>query len=90
MPRVRVLLFGLGDKAAGKRQLVQDIGPSATVEELWRGLQVPGMESGTRDPADRQALLVLVNGEPIEYLDGWNTRLSDNDQITYLRKTVGG
>jgi molybdopterin converting factor small subunit len=90
MPRVRVLLFGLGDKAAGKRQLVQEVGPSATVEEVWLGLQVPEIDNGTRAPADRRALLVLVNGEPIEYLDGWNTPLSDNDQITYLRKTVGG
>jgi molybdopterin converting factor small subunit len=90
MPQVRVLLFGLGDKAAGKTKLVQQVGPDATVEELWLSLPVSAADAGTNGHVERRALLVLVNGEPIEYLDGWSTRLSDNDQVTYLRKAVGG
>lgn len=90
MPEVRVLLFGLGDKAAGRIKLVQPVGPDATVEDLWLSLKIPGTDGGVLSRVEHKALLVLVNGEPIEYLDGWSTRLADNDQVTYLRKTIGG
>jgi molybdopterin converting factor small subunit len=40
--------------------------------------------------ADPDALLVLVNGRPVQYLQGWETRLGEQDEITFLLKTAGG
>jgi molybdopterin converting factor small subunit len=37
-----------------------------------------------------EALLVLINGRPIQYLDGWDTVLRDRDEVAYLLKTAGG
>lgn len=90
MPEVRVLLFGLKDGAAGKTQLAESISPGTTVEDLWLRLKSLDQSDGRIATVDRAALLVLVNGQPIDYLDGWKTQLAENDQITYLRRAVGG
>jgi len=90
MPKVKVLLFGLNSEAAGRTQTIQSAGPGTTVEDVWLKLQGTELPTGRMVSVNREALLVLVNGQPIDYLDGWKTKLRHNDQITYMRRTVGG
>jgi molybdopterin converting factor small subunit len=90
MPKVRVLLFGLNGEAAGKTQMTQSAKSGTTVEDLWLQLQGTELPNGRIAAVNRAVLLVLVNGQPIDYLEGWKTKLHHKDQITYMRRTVGG
>ncbi len=41
-------------------------------------------------PEKRTALSILVNGRNIEFLDGFNTRLTPEDVITLIPPVAGG
>ncbi len=94
MPSARInlsiRLFGMRGKDAGINFLPEIVQSGTTVQDIWSSLQ------GEADPGERlatvprDALLVLVNGEPIDYGDGWDTILYDGDEITYMVKTSGG
>lgn len=88
--KVKIKLYGLIGGSATKTRLIQSHTPGSTIEDIWQKLH---SESNPEDKivfVDRQILLVLINGTPIDYLDGWETRLADDDQITFMIKTAGG
>lgn len=90
MSQVEIILFGFLGGASAKTRFAQEIEPDSTVRQVLSHLQSSaqvGEKIGTVNP---EALLVLVNGQPIEYLEGWETRLSGGDRVTFLIKAAGG
>ncbi len=88
--QVTVILFGLKGGHASKTRLTEPVGSDTTVGDILlrlRGAARPGERLATVDP---EALLVLVNGQPINYLDGWETCVRPGDEITYMLKAAGG
>jgi hypothetical protein len=88
--QVTIQLFGLVGGSATKTRLSQPCEPDTTVQDIWQRLQReahPEDRIATVDPA---VLLVLVNGHPIDYLDGWETHVVESDVVTYMIKAAGG
>ena len=90
MAQVQLRLFGLREGHSRLNKISQIINQSKTVGDLWNDLQ--GMaEPGDRLAAiDREGILALVNGRPIHLLQGWETMVVDQDQVTFMLKTAGG
>jgi len=61
-----------------------------TIQEVWDRVQGSAKSGERLATVDREALLALVNGRPIQYSDGWDTKLNDDDQVTFMIKTAGG
>ena len=90
MAQVHLRLFGLGRGAASKAHLTQSIEPGTTVSTLWEGLRRDADPGDRLATIDREGLLVLVNGRPIGFLAGWETRVADNDSVSFMPKAFGG
>ena len=90
MGQVIVRLFGLRDGHSRLNKFSEVIGSETTVQDLWSRIQStakPGERLATVDP---KALLVLVNGRPVHLLGGWQARLNDRDEVTFMLKVAGG
>jgi molybdopterin converting factor small subunit len=90
MAQVYLRLFGLGKGAASKAHLTQAIGPGTTISTLWEGLRRDAEPGDRLATIDREGLLVLVNGQPIRFLAGWETQVADNDSVSFMPKAFGG
>ena len=90
MAMVDLRLFGLGKGDAGRVHLTLPIEPGTTVSTLWEGLRRNADPGDKLATIDREGLLVLVNGRPIGFLAGWETRVADNDSVSFMPKAFGG
>ncbi len=88
---IRLRLFGLrGRKMSRVESESFPLSPELTVGKLWAELQ------GTSEPhsllarLQRDAVLALVNGVPVQRLAGWETRLVAGDTVTLMVKAFGG
>ncbi len=77
------------------RMLAVEIEDGATLEALLRKLarDYPRFgeimfEAATGEPSDQVA--VIVNGRLPDLLDGFQTRLHDNDQVSLVQAYAGG
>ncbi len=64
--------------------------PNLTVGKVLSELQSCAEPASPLATLHRDALLVLVNGRPIQHLDGWDTLLSRGDTLTLMVKAFGG
>ncbi len=90
MAQVHLRLFGLGKGDASKVHLTKAIEPGTTVGTLWEGLRRDADPGNNMATIDREGLLVLVNGRPIRFLAGWETKLADDDSVSFMPKAFGG
>ncbi len=92
---VRVRLLGVFRGVVGRSQLSLEL-ERPTVEDVVlavarmlkaedRGLL---MNPELSDP--RSGALILINGQEINVLDGLNTKISDNDEVTLIPVAHGG
>jgi molybdopterin converting factor small subunit len=88
--QVSVKTFGLcgGDSVA--RRTPAFLPQGATVGNLVDRLRSQAAPTERLAAVPPDALLILINGRPIQYLGGWSTRLADGDEIAMLLKTAGG
>jgi len=80
---------------SGKTQLTVDFQPNATVKSLIEQLstEFPPLKHTFSDSDlndSRSNSLVLVNGTEISVLDGYNTKLSDGDEVVLVPVVHGG
>lgn len=87
---VNIKLFGLKGSSSHKTRLIQSFEPGSTIIDVWERLRNEANPDEKIASVDKRVLLVLINGTPIVYLDGWETCLVDGDQITFMVKTAGG
>lgn len=90
LSQVTIHLFGLVGGSANKTRLSQPCEPGTTVQDIWQRLQSEAQPEDRIATIDSDVILVLVNGHPIDYLDGWKTRVSKDDVVTYMIKVAGG
>ncbi len=89
---IRLRLFGLRHSRSSRieeeRRTCQ---LGTTVGQLWADLQ-RGADAGTPLASlQRDMVLALVNGAPIQRLDkGWETPLAEGDTVTFMVKAFGG
>lgn len=88
--QVIVRLFGLSGGVSRLTRSPIEMPMGTTVQGLLDRLRSQAAPGDRLAAVHPDGLLVLVNGHPIQYLDGWNTVLRDRDEITYLVKTAGG
>lgn len=87
---ITVRLFGLRGGDSRLTRLPDSVPAAMTVRALLDQLRTQAAPTDRLASADPDALLVLINGRPVQYLQGWDTRLSEQDEITFLLKTAGG
>jgi molybdopterin converting factor small subunit len=87
---VKIKLYGLFGGSATKTRLIQSHEPGSTIEDVWQRLRSEAKPEDKIAVIDRRILLALINGTPIQYLNGWDTCLAEGDQITLMIKTAGG
>ncbi len=80
---------------SGKTQLTIDYPADATVKTVIACIsqEFPGLKHTFADSDlndSRSNSLVLVNGTEISVLDGYNTKLSDGDEIVFVPVVHGG
>jgi molybdopterin converting factor small subunit len=88
--QVVVRTFGLRGRDSGRTRMAGDLSGGTTVSGLLTQLRSRATPDDRLVTVHPDALLVLVNGRPIQYLDGWDTVLRDRDEIAYMLKTAGG
>ena len=87
---ISVRLFGLRGKDAGIDLVLKTIPRGRSVLDVWSELKSTAEEDERLATTPREAILVLVNGEPIDYGDGWETILNEGDELTYMIQVSGG
>jgi MoaD family protein len=80
---------------SGKTQLTIDYPVNATVKSVIDCLSqnIPALKHTFTDSDlndSRSNSLVLVNGAEISVLDGYNTKLSDGDEVVFVPVVHGG
>ena len=90
MVEISVRLFGLRGKDSQLNKFQLSIPNHTSIGGLWSQLQDSAESNDRLSTTNREALLALVNGRPIHLLDGWDTSLHDDDQVTFMLKTAGG
>jgi len=89
-PKVKVRLFN----QAIPRELQVDIPDRFTIKDLIdqisRDVLRDGAEGAITKATDREGLMVIINGIPIQQLEGWKTQLSPNDEISIMVMMGGG
>jgi len=88
---VRVRLFGL--RAARMSRIEEEPFPFSaglTVAAVWSELQKGSEPKSPMASLQRDMVLALVNGAPIQRLDGWETPLANGDTLTFMVKAFGG
>ena len=88
--QVTIQLFGLVGGSATKTRLCKPCELGTTVQDIWLRLQRDAHPEDRITTVDPDVLLVLVNGHPIDYLDGWETQVAEDDVVTYMIKAAGG
>jgi molybdopterin converting factor small subunit len=61
-----------------------------TVGRVWGDLQKTADARAPLASLQRDAVLALVNGAPIQRLAGWDTPLAAGDTVTFMVKAFGG
>jgi molybdopterin converting factor small subunit len=87
---VSVRLFGLRGGDSRLTHLPTSVPAGMTVRALLDELRSQAAPTDRLAVVDPEALLTLINGRPVQYLQGWDTRISEQDEITFLLKTAGG
>ena len=88
---IRLRLFGLrGPKMSRVESATFPFSPELTVGKLWAELQGRSEPRSLLARLQRDAVLALVNGAPIQRLAGWETRLAAGDTVTLMLKAFGG
>ena len=88
---VRVRLFGL--RASRMNRIDEErfpFSPGLTVAGVWSELQKGSEPKSPMAGLQRDMVLALVNGAPIQRLHGWETPLSEGDTLTFMVKAFGG
>ncbi len=80
---------------SGKTQLTLSFQEGTSIKELVQqlGLQLPSLKNTFCDNElndSRSNSLIMVNGKEISVLDGYETRLSDNDEVVFVPVVHGG
>jgi molybdopterin converting factor small subunit len=88
--QVVVRIFGLRGRDSRLRRMPARLPGGTSVRGLLARLRSQAAADDRLVTVDPEALLVLVNGRPIQYLDGWDTALREGDEIACLLKTAGG
>lgn len=90
MPKVRLRLFGFGDRVDRFREEARAIGHGATVRSVWEELRTTSGKEELLARIDERAVLILVNGKPIHQLEDWQTVLAAGDGVSIMVKAFGG
>jgi molybdopterin converting factor small subunit len=88
---VRLRLFGL--RAARMNRIEEEpfpFSPGLTVAGVWTELQQGCEPKSPMASLQRDMVLALVNGAPIQRLNGWETPLANGDTLTFMVKAFGG
>jgi len=64
--------------------------PGLTVGKVWSELQKASEPRSSMASIQRDMVLALVNGMPIQRLAGWETALAVGDTVTFMVKAFGG
>ncbi len=89
---IRLRLFGLSlGHGARIEEQVRPYTSGLTVGRLWADLQQRADPHAPMASLQREMVLALVNGTPIQRLEGgWDTPLADGDTVTFMVKAFGG
>ncbi len=78
----------------GSRSVEVELGPGATVRELLTRLfeRFPNLEPRLLDEAGelRRSVNVFVNGRSVPHLEGLDTQLQPNDEVSIFPPVAGG
>ncbi|MDD1656622.1 MAG: MoaD/ThiS family protein [Methanomicrobiales archaeon] len=89
-----ILRLGGSLAGTGSREREVTLGPGATINTLLEslGLEIPLRPQENRDSSRTRdgALITLVNGRNIEYLEGANTLLAEGDVVAIFLASDGG
>ena len=92
--RVFFKSFGPIRHAAGAAIIELDVGESSTVQDvIQRAIELLGMQISHLIMTDGKLsgnLILLLNGRDTQRLDGLNTMVSEDDEITILPHVQGG
>jgi molybdopterin converting factor small subunit len=61
-----------------------------TVGKVWGQLQKASAPRAPLASLQRDMVLALVNGAPVQRLAGWDTPLAAGDTVTFMVKAFGG
>lgn len=89
---IRLRLFGLNQgRSARIEEQAWPYTPGLTVGGLWADLQQRADPHAPMASLQREMVLALVNGMPIQRLEGgWDTPLAEGDTVTFMVKAFGG
>lgn len=85
-----IRLYGMREKDASIDLVPRTVRRGTSVQEIWSELQNKAKPGERLVTTPHKALLVLVNGQPVDYGDGWDTVLKDGDELTFMIKASGG
>ncbi len=96
--KVKVVYIGLIRSLVGKRDEAIEILPNATVKDALEylshehGRKFTDILLSSEGTPISEAVMILVNGQQIEYMDGLNTKLGDdsNLELVVVRPIAGG
>ncbi len=83
---VRVKFYGILTELAGKRELVVELSPPASLETVLD--KVFSIHPSMRVFANKYKIVILRNGVPVTGQD--KIMLSDNDRVELLPPSAGG
>lgn len=88
---IRVRLFATVRTAAGTESLTLRVDGRTVGDALERLLvQVPSLAECAPEGRLTERIVVLVNGRPVESLDGLETELGDGDTVALSPPVTGG
>ena len=88
---IRLRLFGLrGSRMNRIEEETFPFSSDLTVVKVWGELQRTSAPDSTLASLQRDLVLALVNGAPVQRLAGWETRLAAGDTVTFMVKAFGG
>jgi len=90
---VRVNFFLTGKRVARNEELLVGVDEGSTVDQVLRVLKLPKWELDllfATDGAVREGIVVLLNGQNIEFREGLETCVRQSDVVSILRILAGG
>ncbi|MEM2835739.1 MAG: MoaD/ThiS family protein [Candidatus Bathyarchaeia archaeon] len=76
-------------KIAGAKEVIFELPEESTVKELLENAALKYGKEIMRAPS-REGVLIILNGQNIEFLGGLNAKLSDGDRVVILPPVDGG
>ncbi|MBN1858773.1 MoaD/ThiS family protein [Candidatus Bipolaricaulota bacterium] len=90
--RITIKLFGGLGEESGRRQLILDVGESASVADALAAIRRDHGELGQQLGASLEAgyISILLDGRNVRFLDGMETKLKPECVLAFLPPVGGG